>query len=308
MASDKMHSLGDALANDEFLRRLEVFAKQNKIAPLPEPVIACAVCEDRGLVAFDVPHGHDLFGRLMPCEYCEKGQEIQVKQWVNNLQNAGLSRRYQDLTFNTWNELPDDMKQGKRLAEVVMKLFATTEGNWVSMAEAYKRAGRRYPGDDVVRNSVILQGDLGCGKTGLAAAVVNHRAWHKQPTLYIRLQDFFNEIIERYNDNYKPASEYDPKTPENVKRLAKEAPVLVLDEINVQKPSEHNKAVFEEIVRYRAGNNLPTIYTCNFTVEQLREQWNERAMDVLLEMAHWVPMGGPKLRNTSQLAEKQEVF
>ena len=260
------------------------------------------------MIGADVPVGHPLFGKLMHCEHCEAGHNIQMRQWMNNLAAAGLSRRYQALTFNTWNAMDENLKEGKRLAEAVMKTFATSDGCWVSLAEAYHRAGRTYRGEDVARNSVVLQGPVGCGKTGLAAAVVNHRAWHKMPTLYIRLQDFFNEIVERYNENYKPASDFDPKTPENVKRLAKEAPVLVLDEINVQKPSEHNRAVFEEVVRYRAGNELPTIFTCNFTEQQLREQWNERAMDALLEMAHWVPMGGLKLRNTAQPAQQKEVF
>lgn len=304
-----MQSLQEALAQDDLLRRLEIFVQKHNIRPVgAPPSVGCAWCEDRGLIAADVPVGHPLFGKLIPCERCDVGQEMQMRQWMNTLKGSGLSRRYQQLTFATWNDLDDSLKEGKRLAEAVMKLFATRQEGWVSLAEAYHRAGREYSGEDVVRNSVILQGPMGCGKTGLAAAVVNHRAWHKLPTLYIRLQDFFNEIVERYNGHYKPASDYDPKTPENVKRLAKEAPVLVLDEINIQKASEHNRAVFEELVRYRAGNHLPTIFTCNFTEDELRQQWNERAIDALLEMAHWIPMAGPTLRNTMQPAQQREVF
>lgn len=260
----------------------------------------CPNCNGHGVYQLDVPYEHDEFGKLFPCEICDAGQDLLMRRWMNGLQAAGLPRAYQSLTFDTWDSIPAKARKGKYLAEAAAKLFVSEPNGWVSLRAAYKRGGREYPGNDTVRNWLILQGGMGLGKTGLAAAIVNHRAYNKLPTLYVRFQAFLTELTDRFNDRWQPKTENEPKTAGQVLDLAKTAPVLVMDEINLQSATDYSKSVFEEIIRQRAGNQLPTVLTCNYDAAQLAGQWNERAVDVLLATAHWIPMGGQRLRAAAE--------
>ena len=264
----------------------------------------CEACGGLGLIQFNVEAGHPWFGKLFPCEHCEKGRELLLKAWMNNLASAGLPAKYQRLTFESWSALPKDIRKGKLLAENVCRLFVNDPQGWVSIADAYLRAGHEWRGQDLTRNSVILQGAMGLGKTSLAAAIVNWRAQNKLPTFYVRLQSFLTEVTNRYSEHYEPTSQSEAKTPGEVLDLAKRAPVLVMDEINLEgTPSDHSRKIFEEIVRHRAGAELPTVYTCNLDTDGLVQHWNGRAVDVLFESAHFIPMGGVPIRNMTQTGE-----
>lgn len=59
----------------------------------------------------------------------------------------------------------------------------------------------------------------------------------------------------------------------------------------------------EEIIRYRQQNDLPTIITCNQNPVELTAMWGERIYESIKEMAHWIPMGGIALRQSSEIEE-----
>ena len=85
--------------------------------------------------------------------------------------------------------------------------------------------------------------------------------------------------------------------------MVKSFPVLVLDEFNMTKVSDWRQEVMENVIRYRYGNNLPTVLTCNATRDELEVQWGIRTVSVLFEMAHLIPMGGEPLRDYRQVVE-----
>lgn len=259
---------------------------------IPEPPhYGCEVCEDRGVISYAVPFGHDLFGKLYPCPSCQRGYDLLVRQWRNRLANAGLPTSYQGLTFDTWQALPEALKEGKRLAFHAAMLFVAGAGHYVSIAQAYKLSKRQWKGADVLRNSLVLQGPVGTGKTGLAAAIINALLGQMQPVLYVRVQDFIMSVQARYG-----AGDEKPTADDVIDELRK-APVVVLDEFNLVTKSDNREEIMEKVVRYRHGQSLPTIITCNHTQEQLRAQWGERTASVLLAMAHWIPMGGEPIRD-----------
>lgn len=298
-----MRRLQDVMNSDEIMQRgLEFARKHGMNTALPPAPVTCAICGGRGVFQLAVAPDHPDFGKLFPCEQCPAGQDLLTRRWQNGLKTAGLPINYQSLTFQTWEAISKKQREGKRLAEAVAKLFVAHPDGWVSLAQAYEFGERTYSGADVVRNWIILQGLPGLGKTGLAAAIVNHRAYNKLPTLYLRLQSFLVELTDRYNDNWQPRTANDPKTPGEVLELVTHVPVLVLDEINLQSATDHSQRVFEQIVRDRAGAARPTVFTCNFTADELKAQWNERAVDMLLATAHWIPMGGQRLRAKAEPA------
>jgi DNA replication protein DnaC len=288
---NEMKSLGDALhdLNPRLRAEMERLAAEGFSPETPAP--DCTVCEDRGVISYAVPFGHELFGKLYPCPNCRKGHDLLVNQWRARLQNAGLPASYQGLTFESWQALPESLKEGKRLAFNAAMLFVASTGHYVSLSEAYRMSKRRLAGADVVRNSLVFQGPVGTGKTGLAAAIINAMLEQLQPVLYVRTQDFIMSVQARYgNGDEKPTSD-------DVISELRQAPVVVLDEFNLEMKSDNRQEIMEKVIRYRHGQALPTIVTCNFTQTEMRAQWGERTVSVLLAMAHWIPMGGEAIRD-----------
>lgn len=301
-----MQRLDKVMTDSDFIHSMEAFtAKMGWSLEEPPKPAVCEHCGGRGLYGFDVPVGHELFGKLFPCEYCEIGRDLLIKRWTNGLKSAGLPLMYQRMTFETWAQLGVDERKGKRLAESMARLFVANDNGWVSMKAAFNAAGREFKGEDEVKNWIIFHGPMGLGKTGLTAAIVNYRAVNKLPTLYIRLQSFLQDVIDRYSENFEPRNANEPKTAGEVINLAKDAPVLVMDEINLQAASDHSQRVFEDIIRYRAGHEKPTLATCNFTQDELKTQWNPWAVDMLLSKSHWIPMSGMRLREKAEATVKE---
>lgn len=288
---NRMVSMADALFEVN-PRLAQAYAELDPAQQVLEsPVYDCPTCEDRGMVSYNVPFGHELFGKLMPCPDCQKGNDLQVRQWQIRLKNAALPEAYQQLTFASWDALPENLRAGKRLALFAATLFAATFDHYVSLAQAYRMAGRTWKADDVIRNSLVFQGPVGVGKTGLAAAIVNDLLARSQPALYVRVQDFIASVQERYG---KSADEH--PTDQEVIDAARRAPVLVLDEMNMVAATDNRREIMENVIRYRYGNALPTIVTCNHSQDELTADWGERTTNVLFAMAHWVPMGGLPIR------------
>lgn len=262
----------------------------------PTLPVECPSCLDLGQIKYDVPYGDERFGRMFPCPDCAKGRALFERQWRARLVEAELPAEYQHLTFETWARLPKAVRQGKGLALACAQLFVNSTDHSVSLTTAHRMAGREWQGVEVTRRSLVLQGPPGVGKTGLAAAIVNALIEQRKPVLYIRTQDFIESVKATFGKNS------DALTPEgrDLVSIVKQSPRLVLDEFNLALTGEWRQEVVENVIRYRYGNALPTIITCNATQTELEMQWGTRTTSVLFAMAHWVPLGGAVLRNLQQ--------
>jgi len=269
------------------------------------PVYTCQTCEDRHVISYDVPFGDERFGKLYPCPDCGGGQKLMERRWKSRLKQAELPKEYQQLTFATWQQLPQEARQGKGLALACAQLFVQSDDHSVSLATAYRMAGRDMGNVDIVRKSLILQGVPGLGKTGLAAAIVNHLLAEGKPVLYIRVQDFIEAVKDAFGKEKRQADGTLPDSAQEIVSVVKRAPRLVLDEFNVSVVGDWRQEVMENVIRYRYGNALPTVITCNAQPDELEAQWGLRTTSVLFTMAHWVPMGGEVLRDMRQ---PDEVF
>lgn len=278
----------------------------------PQPVEAqfqCSTCQDLGVLRYGKADGvndytHPLFGKMYPCPDCETGQQMLVRQWERQLKFAGVPDLYQDLTFQSWGKLPTKARVGKGLAHATALLFIQTPEHKVSLATAFEMCGQPYETLDRVRNSLLFRGPPGVGKTGMAAAIVNELLAQKKAALYMRTYDLL-EAIKKSFDREKKERQQDGEqilasTSQPIVDTVKRAAVLVLDEFNVSKIGDWRQEVIEDIVRYRHGNRMPTIFTCNADDDELERQWGQRTTAVLFAMAHRIKMGGPVLRDLRQ--------
>jgi DNA replication protein DnaC len=289
-----------------------------------DPGIQCAICQDRGVISYDVPFGDALFGKLHPCpaDVCPTRDKHQSERQALLLEKSGIAdSRMTHWTLETWDAevRSQNCVAGKREARWVAELFVfevepTTRErvDWnrtheVDLVAANHYAGRDIGGGSKVRNSVVLQGDFGLGKTGLSIAIAQALIEAGDVPLWIRWQDFLDELKDSFGRKQSWHDAHDETTEDRL-RAVERAKVLIVDDLNLEIVGNWRKETTERIFRYRSRKALPTIVTCNSTREELEKEWGRRAMEPLFEMAHYVRMGGPVMRDTTQVPEALEPF
>jgi DNA replication protein DnaC len=255
----------------------------------------CSVCRGVGYIHYDVDVNDSRFGKMFPCESCQAGRDRANQEIQARFIKAQLPREYQTLNFGTFMELTDAQRLQKMKAYHACQLFSGSKECWVSLADVYKALGKTNPAQNVERNSIVLQGPPGVGKTSLAAAVVNERMRRNWPVTYIRTQDFLDTLKEGFDRSDNPTERKGSQW-DSINSIMN-AECLILDEFNLEIVSSWRKETIEKVVRFRKANWLPTVFTCNANEEELNRQWGERTVAVLMDMAHFIPMRGDVLRN-----------
>lgn len=266
----------------------------DELLPCPEcSPLECEVCGDKGLVLYNVPREHPQFGKLHPCSECKRGQQAAENIQRAALRSAELPETYKMLTFKSWLDLPDEQRKGKELAFTAAALFATSShANFsIKLSEIYAEAEMQFADEDRTCNSLVFQGDVGRGKTGLAAAIVNHLVREtSRRVLYSRCRDLIGSVQARYGKDEPPSSD-------DVINNIKTADVLVIDEMNLAQGSDNRRDIMEEIMRHRHGYSLPTLITLNANRDAFEAEWGERTATVAWEMSHWLVVEGLPIRN-----------
>lgn len=263
----------------------------------------CPVCSDRGVIGVEVPVTHELFGKTFECPNpnCRVRNENRANRRIKSLKGADIPAKYRRLSFETWDkELSAEEKTGKWKAYLACRMFAAAPDHYVSMEQVYRRFKQNWEyAHDHVRNSLILSGSVGLGKTGLVACVYNDLKRCNEPVLYIRTQDLIASVQSRYSrfDDRRPL---DQMSSDDLIDYVKTTHILILDEFGLENATDDRREIVEKIIRYRAGQELPVIVTTNSNRQQMREEWGDKTVDVLLEMGHWITVDGVKLRDTAE--------
>ncbi len=300
-------SLADGLINNPKVAKMLAQIESGKLKVEPPPAPVCKYCGDIGYFNFDVPIDDPRFGKLQPCDQCQKGRDLAQKKLEGKLHQIGLPLKFADCSMQQWYSMYDATPQlldGKRAAVAAAHLFCETEGHYISLARLHALIDKPYEGDDVTRNSIMLQGGYGLGKTSLAAAIVNHLRANNEHVLFIRAYNIITSVQDRYGKKNPDGTAEYPST-EEVKKSIYEIPVLVIDEFGISGITSDRRNIMEEIIRYRHNNDLPTIVTMNESKEQMSrdDSWGMRIFESFKEMAHWIPMGGLPLRQSSEITE-----
>lgn len=275
---------------DAIRRRVQAELQNLPPSSAAPPSAVCPTCEGRGFVRYSLPFGHPDWGRLWPCPeaQCPARQAAAVQRAPHLLRKSGLLDKYREMSFQTWLALPAEMRAGKAQALAAAWAWAQTAGQPFSMAQALAQFGLQG-GSDEPRAWLVLQGGLGLGKTGLAAAVVQHLVANDKPVIFYRTQEMFSDIQSRYGKEEPPSAD-------DVLQEISRAPRLIIDEANIPSATNDKQRLMEEIIRYRHGRELPTVITCNVDLKGFSAMWGERTADVVAELSHWITLGGPKLR------------
>jgi DNA replication protein DnaC len=210
----------------------------------------CEVCGGIGYLRRDLPVGHPDFGRVQVC-ICRAGQlKEQVRDDLYKMSNLD------ELTHLTFDNFKPRGQIGLGPAQAD------------SIERAYNHARQFALKLD---GWLVLQGNYGCGKTHLAAAVANFVVDVGIPTLFLTVPDLLDTLRFTYNN---PESSFEERF-EDIRR----SPLLIMDDFGTENATPWAQEKLFQILNYRYINNLPLLITTNLSLNQLEGRIRSRLQD-----------------------------
>lgn len=196
---------------------------------------------------------------------------------------SGMGERFLRRTFDTF-QLTDDNHR----AAAVAKRYADGFENLLP------KKGQPEPG----RNGLFISGPPGTGKTHIAAAIANHLIAQGRPVVCMTMIDLLERIKRTYSKGDVDEG--------SVLRIYKTVPLLVIDDIGKEPPTEWAISTVYNIINGRYEAYLPTIVTTNYDTETLIQRMTPRdtrdnttakaTIDRLLEMCRGIALTGQSWR------------
>lgn len=118
---------------------------------------------------------------------------------------------------------------------------------------------------DFARNPegwLVFMGETGCGKTHLAAAIVNYRYEIGKSALFIVVSDF----LEYLRSAFSPQSQ---ESHDQLFESVKLTPLLVLDDFGEHSMTPWVKEKLYQLINYRYNAQLPTVITTQYSLDQI---------------------------------------
>lgn len=221
--------------------------------------------------------------RIMPCICkCQKEererQEQRMKEeeqllYVRRLKAAGIQERHlQDWTFASAMDTPS-----------------------VQMAKRYVENWKKVKAENL---GLLLWGDVGTGKSFLAACIANALLEKGVPVLMTNFSKILNQMGAMYSDErYRYSASFN--------RFS----LLIIDDLGIERNTEYALEQVYAVIDERYKTGLPLIITTNLTISQLRnpeDVAHARIYSRVLEMCTPVHVPGYD-RRTAIGKSKQEL-
>lgn len=156
------------------------------------------------------------------------------------------------MTFETFGErqnLPIEQRQNLSEAVRLAKDFARSPDGWL-----------------------VFQGVNGCGKTHLAAAIVNYRYQLHEMALFVVVPDFLDHLRSTFSPESKIS--YD-----QLFETVKSAPLLVLDDFAEQASTPWAQEKLYQVINHRYNARLPSVITTCSSLDEIESRISSRLVD-----------------------------
>lgn len=146
------------------------------------------------------------------------------------------------------------------LKDAKMKDIFTNDKNRFKVISSIKQFIDDYPKDKHLKGLYVC-GNFGSGKTYLITALLNELAKKNFKSTIVFWPDFLRELKASFQNDYNAKYE-----------LAKKTPILLIDDIGAEViTSWARDEILCPLVQYRMEQKLPTFFTSNLNLEQLKE-------------------------------------
>ena len=217
-------------------------------------IYKCPVCRDSGwLITNDEAH---------PCD-CKRKEIKSYQARRSGLSPAMRSHTFENFRLSYYEEyMHIESKSYRQLASRAKSACNKFAGNIINGGHA---------------RSILLCGDVGRGKSHLAAAVANKLLDKDINVLFLVVPDFLDSIRASYND----AGEFSEV---EIMSRAQQAGVLILDDLGAHNFSEWTKNKLFSLINYRVNYNAPFLITTNLSLYELNETVGTRTVSRIVEM------------------------
>jgi len=194
--------------------------------------------------------GNPRFSKIYVIE--EKASALQAYSWAKGFELQKL------MTFASFDSrrlnLPLEQRQNLGSAFQVAAQFAESPDGWL-----------------------VFQGVNGCGKTHLAAAIVNSRYEAKKPAIFVVVPDFLDHLRRTFNPESKVS--YD-----QLFEAVKNAQLLVLDDYGEQSTTPWAQEKLYQVINYRYNARLATVITTSNSLDEIEPRISSRLVDPRISM------------------------
>lgn len=195
------------------------------------------------------------------CPHCKAEQEAAVQaemamaRRMKRIKQSGLPPRFHDRTLDSYRV--SDARQQSAL-DAVKSYCADLDG---------LRNGR----------SLLMIGNVGVGKTHLAAGVINElvKPDNSVDAVYTTARDMIRDIRSTWKNPDRDESEA-------INHYANPG-LLVIDEVGVQYGSESEAILMFDVIDKRYGSRLPTVFASNLKIAEVKAILTDRIIDRLRE-------------------------
>jgi len=241
-----------------------------KLKPLGDP--NCPHCSGVGYLRFEVPIGHEKFGKVESCVCRAKDITLSVRKRLFAFSNL---ERLSNLNFENFNSSGNEKAQfmtpqereSLHQAFEVCKDFSRLQNGWL-----------------------LLEGGYGCGKTHLAAAIANNAVNTGTPTLFITVPDLLDSLRFAFND---PETTFEQRFDD-----IRNVDLLILDDFGTQNTTSWAQEKIFQIMNYRYINKLATVITTNLMLDAFEGRVRSRLQDA--EMVNHLKISAPDYRRPEQ--------
>lgn len=228
-----------------------------------EPKWQCTHCQDEGYVD----------GTLCSCR-----QQAELDAMIRN---SGLPIKLRGQTFDKF-ELKWYSEKRKALGK--------SERQWAAYALQCCQGFVASILEGVNRQGLFISGEVGLGKTFLLSAMCNSLIEARVPTMYVVFSDLIAAIKDSFNN------EGSAHTESRIMAAAKDARVLILDDLGAEQVTEFVTNRLFDILNYRCNHNKPLVVSSNLSSQQIGDLYGKRIASRLWEMCELVLLYGEDIR------------
>ena len=197
-------------------------------------------------------------------------------RWRSRLTNPELSRIYvveerQDLAEYSWGA---EFELEKSMTFDRFELRPNLSPEQRQNLEEARNLAMRFAG--APEGWLVLMGETGCGKTHLAAAIVNYCYQAGKPALFEVVPDFLDHLRAAFNPESKVS--YD-----QLFERVKNTPLLVLDDFGEQTTTPWAREKLYQLINFRHNARLATVITTRYSLEEIMEQFESSISSRLVD-------------------------